>query len=134
LFWILVAVGLAAAGSAQAQDPAVNELKMKIFEAKMLQRSFAGGLTHCKELDGSNFYFEPRKRVLNLEDYHRSLQNLVKGEVFNPDKRRPWNQKDAQERWEQVQKIAQQDKAKCELVSNLAAMQKQVEELEKKRP
>jgi hypothetical protein len=128
----LLAASVAAAGWAQAQT--INELKMQIFEAKMLEKSFASGLKNCKQLDGKHFYFEPRKRVLNLDDYHRALQNLVKGEVFNPDKRRPWNEKDAEERWQQVQKIAAEDKAKCELVAKLPAMQKELEELEKKRP
>ena len=66
----------------------------------MAQQMFAGGLPHCSELNGTNFYFERRDRVLNLEDYHRSLDSLVlSADVFNPETKRPWNQQDADARW-----------------------------------
>ena len=41
----------------RAQTPAINELRGKIFDAKMVQQTFAGGLRHCSELNGTNFYF-----------------------------------------------------------------------------
>src|SRR3974390_1033351 len=77
-----------------AQD-SLNELKAKIWEAEVAQRNFAAGLPHCSELNGTNFYFQPRDRVLNLEDYRRSLDNLVTQGAFNPETKRPWDKKDA---------------------------------------
>jgi len=115
----------------QAQAPTVNELKAKIFDATMLKQTFVNGLRFCNELNGSNFYFEPRNRVINLEEFHRSLDNLAREGVFNPDKRRPWNTQDAAERWQQVQREAVKDKSNCELVASLPALQKQLEELQK---
>jgi hypothetical protein len=56
--------------SDQAQTE-LNELKAKIWEAEVAQRNFAAGLPHCSELNGTNFYFYPQNRVLNLQDYHR---------------------------------------------------------------
>ncbi len=88
--------------------------------------TFVNGLRFCKELDGKNFYFEPRNRVLNLEEYHRSLENLARQRVFNPATRRPWNEDDAAARWDQVQKQAITDKATCELVASLPELQKQL--------
>ena len=84
----------------RAQTAAINDLKGKIFDAKMAQQTFAGGLKHCSELDGTNFYFQPRDRVLNLDDYHRSLESLALQGVFNPETKRPWNEQDADARWE----------------------------------
>jgi predicted NAD/FAD-dependent oxidoreductase len=130
--WGLMALALFMPGPVSAQQLTVNELKAKIFEAKMVEKGF-GGLKHCKELDGTKFYFGPRDRLLNLEDFNRSLQNLVKDRVFNPEKRRPWNEEDAKARWEQVKKQAIQDKANCELVAALPALQKELEQLEKKK-
>jgi hypothetical protein len=72
-----------------------------------------------------------RNRILNLEEYFQSLENLVKAQVFNPDKRRPWTIEDAKERWEQVKKQAQEDKQKCELVRQLPDLEKQLQELQK---
>ena len=42
----------------------VNDLKSKIWEAELAQRNFAAGLPHCNELNGANFYFYQRDRVL----------------------------------------------------------------------
>lgn len=50
--------------SSHAQNDVINDLKGKIFDAKMVQQTFAGGLKHCSELDGKNFYLQPRDRVL----------------------------------------------------------------------
>ena len=87
----------------RAQNAAIDDLRGKIFDAKMAQQIFAGGLVHCSELNGTNFYFQPRDRVLNLDEYHRSLDNLALQGVFNPETKRPWSQKDADARWAEVQ-------------------------------
>src|SRR5580704_19337228 len=89
-----VALALNFSSPLHAQTAAINDLKGKIFDAKMAQQAFAGGLPHCAELDGTNFYFPPRDRVLSLQDYKRSLESLVLGQVFNPDTKKPWNQDD----------------------------------------
>ena len=96
----------------------------------MTQQTFAGGLTHCKELDGTTFYFQPRDRVLKLDDYHRSLDSLALQGVFNPDTKRPWNQEDANARWEQVRKQAVSDQANCALVASLPDLQKKLDALQ----
>ena len=116
---------------ARAQNPAIDDLKGKIFDARIAQQTFAEGLKHCNELTGKSFYFRLRHRVLDLEAYFHSLEDLVKAEAFNPEKRRPWNVEDAKQRWEEVKKQAQEDKARCELVQSLPAMEKQLQELEK---
>jgi hypothetical protein len=112
-----------------AQTAAINDLRGKIFDAKMAQQGFAGGLPHCSELDGTNFYFEPRDRVLNLDDYKRSLDSLVLQHVFNPETKQPWNQTDADARWAQVKKLAVTDQANCALVASLPDLQKQLDQL-----
>jgi hypothetical protein len=109
-----------------------SELKGKLFDARMAVKTFVNGLRHCKELDGTNFYFEPRNRVLNLEEYHQSLDNLVKAQVYNPEKRRPWSEEDANARWEQVKKEALHNKEVCKLVELLPQLEKRVKELEGK--
>ena len=119
---------------ARAQNQAVNELKGKIFDARMTKQTFAGGLKFCNELDGKHFYFRARDRVLDLEEYHRSLENIAKQQVFNPEKHRPWTEQDAAERWDQVQKQAARDQANCQLVASLPALEKQLDELDKKSP
>jgi len=118
----------------RAQNQAVDDLKGKIFDARMAKQTFAGGLKFCNELDGKHFYFQARDRVLDLEEYHRSLENLAKQQVFNPEKHRPWTEQDATERWEQVQKQAVSDQANCLLVASLPALEKQLDELEKNPP
>ena len=132
--WLLRAVGagalfIAAAATGQAQSPAIDDLKGKIFDAHMAQQSL-GGLKYCSELDGKGFYFQVRNRVLNLEEYFHSLENLVKAEVYNPAKRRAWTMQDAKERWDDVKKQAQEDKQKCELVRSLPQLEKQLQELQ----
>jgi hypothetical protein len=114
-----------------AQTAAIDDLKGKIFDAKMAQQTFAGGLKHCSELDGTNFYFQARDRVLNLEEYHRSLDSLALQSVFNPETKRPWSQQDAEARWAQVQKQAVADKANCTLVASLPALQKKLDDLQR---
>jgi hypothetical protein len=119
---------------ASAQTPAADDIKGKIFDARMAKQTFAGGLKFCNELDGKHFYFQPRDRVLDLEEYHRSLENLAKQQVFNPEKHRPWTEQDATDRWDQVQKQAVSDQANCRLVASLPALEKQLDELEKSPP
>jgi hypothetical protein len=122
---------MSAAAPGRAQDQAINDLKGRIFDAKMAQQTFAKGLKFCSELDGKHFYFMPRDRVFDLEEYHRSLESLARQAVFNPDKRRPWNEQDAAERWDQVQREAVKNKESCQLVASLPLLQKALEELEK---
>jgi hypothetical protein len=71
------------------------------------QRNFAAGLPHCSELNGTNFYFYRRDRVLNLQDYRRSLDNFVAEGALNPETRRPWNKQDADARWAHVSKTGE---------------------------
>lgn len=108
----------------------VNDLKGKIWEAEVAQRSFAAGLPHCSELNGTNFYFYPGNRVLNLQDYRRSLDNLVAEGAFNAETRRPWNKQDADARWAQVQKQATTDQANCAAVASLPSLRQKLKELE----
>jgi hypothetical protein len=115
----------------RAQTPAIDELKGKIFDARMAQQVFAGGLKYCNELNGKSFYFQLRNRILNLEEYFQSLENLVKAGVYNPARRRAWTLEDAKERWEEVKRQAREDKQKCELVQSLPELEKQLQELEK---
>jgi hypothetical protein len=123
--------GLAFASTARAQTAEINALNGKIFDAKMAQQTFAGGLPHCKELDGTNFYFRQRDRVLNLEEYHHSLESLALQRVFNPETKRPWNEEDAIAKWEQVRKQAADDKDNCALVASLPELQKRLDDLQK---
>ena len=132
--WLAVSLCLMPSAPLHAQNQAIDDLKGKIFDARMTQQTFANGLKFCNELDGSHFYFQPRDRVLDLEGYHRSLDSLVRQQVFNPEKRRPWNEQDAVERWEQVQQEALKDKANCALVASLPDLQKQLSDLEKTQP
>jgi hypothetical protein len=95
-----------------------------------VQRNFAGGLRHCNELNGTNFYFEQRDRVLNLQDYRRSLDNLAAQGAYNPETRRPWSKQDADARWAQVQKDAVTHQANCAAVASLPFLEKKLKELE----
>ena len=125
-----VALALTFSTPLYAQNAAINDVKGKIFDARMALQTFAGGLKHCSELDGTGFYFQPRDRVLKLDDYHRSLESLALQGVFNPETKRPWNQDDANARWEQVRKQAHDDQANCALVASLPDLQKKLEELQ----
>jgi tRNA nucleotidyltransferase/poly(A) polymerase len=115
----------------QAQSP-IDDLKSKIFGAHLAQQTLGRGLRFCTELNGKGFYFQVRDRVLDLEEYSHALENLVKAEVYNPDKRRPWSLQDAKDRWEEVKKQAEEDKKKCELVKSLPQLEKQLQDLEAK--
>jgi hypothetical protein len=113
------------------QNPVINDIKGKIFDAKMAQQTFAGGLKHCTELNGSTFYMQQRDRVIGLEDFHRSLDNLAMQHVYNPETKRPWSQEDANARWDQVRKQAASDQANCALVASLPDLQKRLDELQR---
>ncbi len=118
----------------QSQDsPEVNDLKAKIWEAELAQRNFAAGLPHCNELNGATFYFYQRDRVLSLQDYRRSLDNLVAEGAFNSDTRRPWNKQDADARWAQVQKQATTDQTNCAAVASLPSLRQKLKELEQRQ-
>jgi hypothetical protein len=132
LAWLVVGLCLNAAAPARAQSDAVNELKVRISDAKTAQQTFANGLKHCSELDGKHFYFVPRDRVFDLEEYHRSLESLARQGAFNPDKHQPWNEQDAAERWDQAQREAVKDKDYCQLVASLPLLQKALDELQQK--
>ena len=101
-------------------------------EAELAQRNFAAGLPHCNELNGNNFYFYQGDRVLNLQDYRRSLDNLVAEGAFNPDTGRPWNKQDADARWAQVQKQATTDQANCAAVASLPSLRQKLKELQQR--
>ena len=124
-----IPLALTVAGSLHAQD-ALNELKAKIWDAEVAQRNFGAGVAHCSELNGTNFYFPARDRVLNLQDYHRALDNLVAQAAYNPDTKHPWNKGDADARWAQVQKDAVTHQANCAAVASLPFLEKKLKELE----
>jgi hypothetical protein len=118
--------------AAHAQTAEINDLKGQIFDAKMAQQTFGRGLSHCGELDGTNFYFRQRDRILNLEEYHNSLESLAQQHTFNPETRRPWNEEDAIARWDMVQKQAADDRRNCSLVAHLPDLEKKLDDLQKK--
>ena len=89
-------------------------------------------MRYCNDLDGKHFYFETRDRVLDLDDYSKSLDNLVRDRAFNPEKKRPWNQRMPKSAWTWCRKMAVDDRANCELMANRASYEKQLNELEKK--
>lgn len=113
-----------------SKDTSINDLKAKIFDAKTVQQRFTSGLRHCSELNGTNFYFQPRDRVLDLEEYHRSLENFVSEKMYNAETRRPWTKQDADARWAQVMVQARADQANCALVSSLPFLQKKLDEMQ----
>lgn len=125
-------IGLYAQDAATNDLKGINDLKGKIFDAKMAQQQFANALKFCNELNGTNFYFAQRNRVLDLDEYHQSLESLAKTKVFNAETRKPWSDEEAAARWAQAQKQAATDKANCELVTSLPQLEKQLDELQKK--
>jgi len=126
----VVPLALMVVSALHAQDAALEDLKVEIWKAELAQRNFAAGLRHCSELNGTNFYFDPRDRVLNLQDYRRSLDNFVMQGAFNPETKRPWNKQDADARWAQVQKQATTDHANCAAAASLPSLQKKLKELQ----
>jgi hypothetical protein len=128
-----ISIALLSASSLPAQNlTELNDLKGKISEAELARRNFAAGLPHCSELNGANFYFSQRDRVLNLQGYRRSLDSLVATAAFNPETRRPWNKQDAEARWAEVQKQAMTDQANCAAVASLPSLLQKLKELEHK--
>jgi hypothetical protein len=128
---IVFLLALTVAGVARAQTAEINDLKGQIFDAKMAQQTFGKGLAHCSELDGTNFYFRQRDRILNLEEYHHSLESLAQQRTFNPETKRPWNEEDAIARWDLVQKQATDDRRNCGLIAHLPELEKKLDELQK---
>ena len=118
---------------AYGQAPDVNILKSEIAEAQNVQRTFADGLQHCADLDGTRLYNSGQKRVIVLSELQTSLQNLVKDQVFNPQKKRLWTAADTDERMKIAQSQANQDRRNCNLVAKLPEMVKKLAELESKR-
>jgi hypothetical protein len=109
----------------------INTIKVEITEAENIQKKFGAALKHCHELDGKSFYMENQDRVLNVEQYHKSLENLVKDQVFNPQKKGPWTAADADARLKLVEKVAEHDKYRCEVAARLPTLQKELAVLEK---
>ena len=127
-------VALTLASSLHAQDfTELNDLKAKIWEAELAQRNFAAGLPHCSELNGTNFYFYPRDRVLDLQDYRRSLDNFVTQGALNRESRRPWTKQEADARWAEVQKEAATDQANCTAVASLPSLRQKLKELQQRQ-
>jgi hypothetical protein len=126
---VLLVLAISTPLRAQTSE-ALNEIKAKIWEAQLVQRNFAAGLRHCNALNGTNFYFEQRDRVLNLQDYRRSLDNLAAQGAYNPETRRPWTKQDAEARWAQVQKEAITDQANCAAVASLPFLEKKLREMQ----
>src|SRR5262249_4102587 len=118
-----------AAANGRAQSQEIDEIKGKIFDAHTAQQTF-GGLKYCSDLNGTSFYFQLQNRILNLEEYFRSLENLVKAKVYNPAKHRAWTLEDARERSEEVKRQAQEDKRRCELVQSLPKLEKRLQDLQ----
>jgi hypothetical protein len=104
----------------------INSIKVEITEAENIQKKFAAALKHCPELDGKNFYMENQDRTLNIEQYRKSLENLVKDQAFNPQKKGPWTTTDAEARLKVVEKMAEHDKYRCEVAAKLPALQKEL--------
>jgi hypothetical protein len=130
LWTIFFALAFSAPVRAQdtSKDTSINDLKAKIFDAKTVQQRFTSGL--CSELNGTNFYFQPRDRVLSLEEYHRSLENFVSEGMYDAETRRPWTKQDADARWAQVMVQARADQANCALVASLPFLQKKLDEMQ----
>jgi hypothetical protein len=126
----VMAVALAWPPIVQAEDTRavakINSIKVEILEAENIQKKFAGAMKHCGALDGKHFYIETQDRVLDLDQFHKSLESMVKEQVFNPQKKRPWTQADAQERLDLVQKMAEHDKYRCDMVAKLPTLQKEL--------
>jgi hypothetical protein len=127
--WAVLLVLIASTPLHAQKSEALNDIKAKVWEAQLVQRNFAAGLRHCNELNGTNFYFETRDRVLNLQDYRRSLDNLAAQGAYNPETRRPWSKQDADARWAQVQKDAVTHQANCAAVASLPFLEKKLKEL-----
>jgi hypothetical protein len=80
-------------------------------------------------LDGTNFYFYPRDRALNLQDYRRARSTISSRRgAFNPETRRPWNKQDADGQ-ARVQKTRDhQSGANCAAVASLPSLRQKLKE------
>ena len=115
-----------------AQNSAIDELRGTVFDARMAQQTFADGLKYCNELNGKSFYFRLRNRILNLEEYLRSLENLAKAQVYNPAKRRGWTLEDAKERREEGEETGGGRQAEVRaFCAKSSELEKQLKELQK---
>ena len=113
------------------RPPKSTTSKARSSTPKWRSRRSAEASRIASELNGDNFYFRQRDRVLNLEDYHRSLESLAQEHTFNPETRRPWNAEDAIARWDMVQKEAADDRRNCSLIAHLPELEKKLDELQK---
>lgn len=129
---VTAAALLAGYAGAHAQTATLNELRAKVFDARMAVKTFVNGAHHCDELNGSNFFFEPRNRVLGLHEFRQSLDNLVAAQTFNPERHRPWNTQDAELRWQQVNKLATEEVRICKMIAALPELEHQLAEIETK--
>ena len=131
---IAIAVGLMPLfAHAQEPNPAIKTIKSDIAEAHNVQKSFAEGLPHCAALDGKSYYNGVQKRVVQLSELKTSVDNLVKDQVFNPQKKRPWNASDAEERMQLGRLQAERDRDNCKLVAKLPELTKELSALESRR-
>jgi hypothetical protein len=82
-----VAFLLIVCSSVRAQDPAIDDLKGKIFDARMAQQTLGDGLKYCPELNGKSFYFRVRNRILeSLPELEKRLQELQKNSAASGHK------------------------------------------------
>jgi hypothetical protein len=115
-----------------ADDAQIRILKLEIAQIRHIEKKFAAGLKYCSNLDGNHVFLENQQRILNLDVARASLDNLVKDNVFNPLKKRPWTSADAAERMKQMKQLADQEKSDCARVAKLPGLQKELAELEAK--
>jgi hypothetical protein len=75
------------------------------------------------------FYFYPRDRALNLQDYRRARSTISSRRgAFNPETRRPWNKQDADGQ-ARVQKTRDhQSGANCAAVASLPSLRQKLKE------
>jgi hypothetical protein len=111
----------------RARFTELNDLKAKV--CRTGTQNFAAGLPHCSELHGTNFYFYPRDRALNLQDYRRARSTISSRRgAFNPETRRPWNKQDADGQ-ARVQKTRDhQSGANCAAVASLPSLRQKLKE------
>ena len=83
----------------------------------------------CSGLNDTCFYFrDAQSRPQSGRIF--SLAGKPCEGIYNPAKRRVWTLEGAQERWEEVKKLAQDDKRKCELVASFPRLEKRLQELQ----
>jgi hypothetical protein len=119
-------------GGARADDTKIRILKLEILQIRHIEKKFAAGLKFCSNLDGKHVFLENQQRIVSIDAAEASLQNLIKDNVFNPAKKRPWNADDAAERIDQMRKLAEKERSDCASVAKLPSLQKELAELEAK--